>query len=388
MTAEADVVKKWLPPRCDYYLYRSITRYNQTLVKTIKKFIFSLRNMPHYNINIVDIPEFVLNKSLLDPIKANLPLRCNWCLENPTEASLNTMLNEIIANWKERVPQKMFSNMLSDAEIILSEYMNISWLQDAGVQVETSSIELVRARFKAMMKTVKESDTETQSVIEQMAEALHITQDILEYNWFLQCNKEITKLFEEYENYKIELKTLLAEYRPNLIDINTRFQKLLHRYRNNEISLEELSKSFNVHEIENMFYDAKINLVRLMDIGQIRLQNIEDEIRQIYYTIMAYIKPDYVDSRSAYWKHIGIKKPDVVIPILHVIRGIPLPVTSYGIKPNEDGNFSWKEKRRNIKALISQFEHQITDLDAAIGQTRNYFRSYIKGNEINLEFFK
>ncbi|KAK2145937.1 hypothetical protein LSH36_645g00004 [Paralvinella palmiformis] len=126
--------------------------------------------MPHYNINIVDIPEFVLNKSLLDPIQANLPLRCNWCLENPTEASLNTMLNEIIANWKERVPQNMFSNILSDAEIILSEYMNISWLQDAGVQVEKNSIELVRARFKAMMKTVKESDTETQSVIEQMAD--------------------------------------------------------------------------------------------------------------------------------------------------------------------------------------------------------------------------
>ncbi|KAK2148431.1 hypothetical protein LSH36_498g02008 [Paralvinella palmiformis] len=381
------VTKKWLPPRCDYYLYRSITRYNQTLIKTIKNFISSLRNMPHYNVNVHDIPEFVLNKSLLEPIQANLPLRCIWCLEYQVGASLTTMLSKLIANWTETVPQKLSSTMLSDLETTLQEYNNIPWLRDLSAPVETDTIRAVRARFSEMMKSMKESGTRTQSVIQQMTAALHMTQDILEYSWVMQCNKEITKLFEEYENYRIELKSLLAEYRPSFIDINARFQHLLQRYRDGEISLEELSKSFDLHEIENNLYGAKINLVRLMDIGHTRLRNIEEEIGQIYYTIMAYIKPEYISTRSFYWNHIGLKNPDVVLPTLQVIQGIPLPISSYGIDPNEDGNSFWKEKTRNIRVLVSQFEKQVTDLNAAIIQSKHYFRSYTKGNQINREFF-
>jgi len=382
------VTKKWLPPRCDYYLYRSITRYNQTLIKTIKNFISSLRNMPHYNVNVHDIPEFVLNKSLLEPIQANLPLRCTDCLESNTETSLTTMLNELIANWIETVPQKLSSTMLSDVETTLQEYNNIPWLRDLSAPVETGTIEAVRARFSEMMKSMKESGTRTQSVIQQMTAALHMTQDILEYSWVMQCNKVIAKLFKEYENYRIELKSLLAEYRPSFIDINARFQHLLQRYRDDEISLEELSKSFDLHGIENNLYGAKINLVRLMDIGHMRLRNIEEEIGQIYYTIMAYIKPEYVNTRSRYWNHIGIKNPDVVLPTLQVIQGIPLPITSYGIETNGDGSVFWEEKTRNLRVLVSQFEHQVTDLNDAVRETKKYFKSYIKGNKVDLEFYR
>ena len=77
----------------------------------------------------------------------------------------------------------------------------------------------------------------------------------------------------------------------------------------------------------------------------------------------------------------------VKIPDLIDVGGILLPVSVYGIVHEGVAAAKWKDKLDIIGSLSVELESKLSDIEKTMTGARKYFEGYVKGNQIDEQFF-
>ena len=381
--------KSIIPPRCDYHLYRSVTRYNQSIWKTSHAFISSLHKLQHLEVRPDGLPQYVINQSAIDLIEPNVASRCQWCNESAGTRPFLDALDERINDWRLTALRNVSVEMLATTEETMARFWKTKWLREIGQPVITEDVELVRDDFGNASSTVKDALDKTQETMALVREAGFVNRELLNNVWDLKCKVQLQQLLSEYARYRRAFQNDVRQFRIYLKERYDSIREGVRLYRNKQATLEEISRQINFSDLRLKIQAAKIKVDKSLDKGRLLVNNIRSHINKIFYSIMSFVSRDYIRSRSAYWNQLNIHDPSIKLPTMKEVNGIMISEEDYGMVPDGAGKEMWDGKIDILQSVRLNMEQYIVELtDGALYNGRYYVEDYLKGIKIDEEFYR
>ena len=386
-TNEVNDTGTCIPRRCDFLLQRSMTRYNQTIDKVVNKLIRSLASIDNYTVNFTDEPSYVINATIMRPILVNFGNVCDWCLDNEQTTPALQLAKQLIEQWQKSVVERVTTDVVEDIKKAASNYFRKDWVQGLIAPIVPDDVRHLKMSLRKSAKTVTAALSKTDSAIMDMKDSSRLTNEIAKYVWNVECNSQLLKFASEYEHFKKTITDVLDQFERFLDQVRKTYQRYINDYISGSMYLEEISKSLAFKDLQMQMQAAKIKINTYMTAGQFIIRTIHSQTNQLYYTMLAYTDPEFVASTSAYWQYINISSPGITLPTMRNIGGVLLFDDDYGIVPEESVMLKWKQPVNNIANIRKELEGRIISLNRVINDAKKYFESYLKGNQIDEEFF-
>lgn len=379
--------RTWIPRRCDYHLHRTITRYNQTIWNVAKKLILAIEHLSKPKLGIFDETTYIVNKTMFDGIAASIGSCCPWCLENSASSSLINRTSARIEQWQKRTFDDVAVRVADELQLAISRYFSKSWVQQVGSAVVTDDVIELKDSFRGAADAIKDSLTKTDVMLDEVRQASKLTSNFHDHNWKLECDRYLSKLLSEYDNFEKTITSVLDHFRMYLNKTRSRNQRYMDAYVSGEMSLEDVTSLLGFQDFSLQLRAAWMEIDDHMTHGRLLTNMIYNQINEIFYTILSYTDANDLASNSIYWRYMNMSSVSVKIPDLIDVGGILLPVSVYGIVHEGVAAAKWKDKLDIIGSLSVELESKLSDIEKTMTGARKYFEGYVKGNQIDQQFF-
>ena len=375
--------------RCDYHFYRSVSRHNQSIWKTSHKFINSLYRLRQMTLNTTDLPYYTINQTMLRLVETNVAIRCRWCIESRESRPLLDVLGDRLSQWQSTAFRRLTVGVLDNSEQTMGRFFASKWLQEIAQPIVTEDVQTVRDYFKDVTSAVSDALEKTQEAIVLVKEAGYLNGELLNNIWALECKVQLQQLLGEYDRYRRSFQRNIDELRIYLKSKYNQLRDGLELYRKREATLEEVSKKINFSDLQLKLLGAKIKAEKSLDQGKLLVNNIRSHINKIFYSIMSFVSGQYIRTKSAYWKKLNIQYPSIKLPKLKDVQKIMIPDEDYGMVPDGLGQEAWTKKIDNLARIrLSMEKYIMTLMDVGLANGRNYLQGYLKGIQIDEEFYR
>ena len=340
------------------------------------------------DMKLPDIPQYVLNQSMLEPVEANIGNRCPWCVnESDGDVSLLKLVEQKVLTWNKTSVQEISVQLLSDMSLAVDKYLSKSWVQEVGTPVLTKDVYQLRDSFRAASTTVEGVLKETEATIRDVNDAVQYTHDLMDNNWKLECSSQLPKLIEEYNRFYATFRGTLGNVRNYLDNYKATNEEQLDMYISGERSLEDLTNALNFKDFLMKTQAAKYKIENAINKGQMQTKTIHFQINQIFYSFLSYTDQTVMSANSSYMKHLNIRSPQVKIPELRLIQDIKLPEMDFGMVPDKDAADTWKTLVDNLSNMRMELHYLSNEVDVVMNDAKEYFSTYVKGNQVDVDFY-
>ena len=378
----------WIPRRCDYHLHRSISRYNQSIFQQAQTLITSIKRLVKPDRKFSDIPQYVLNKTLIEPISAIIGDRCRWCVENSNSAaSLLQLIQQRVNDWNSTVLGNLTVHALDELEQTVNQYFNKSWVQAVGAPVLTSDVQYLRNIFQNFTNTVKYVLKKTDAIMSDAHDASLLTKDIMSQTWKLECNGQLSKSMDEYSRFHKTSESIIGRFKHHIHRARADVQAYINKYTTGEALLEDISKTIKFKDYYTRTREARLKTTIVFNKGIFITKNMKNLVNQINYNTLSYTDKSYLKSKSEYWKQMRIVNPTVQLPRTRIIRNIIIPEMGYGMVPENESLNVWDDSVQKLSLLDEELNRRMLRYDKVMAVARKYFEAYTKGNQVDDDFY-
>ncbi|KAK2157170.1 hypothetical protein LSH36_196g03006 [Paralvinella palmiformis] len=326
---------------------------------------------------------------MLRLVEANIGHQCAWCMDSSGKTPFLDVVGERLERWKSSAQQAVVVDVLTSIEQTMVRFFNATWSWSIGDEINGTDVETVRDEFRRASSVVEDAMKTTQETMHLVNEASYLNRELLNNVWELECKVQLQKLLDEYHRHRQSFKKVVDEFRRYLKVRVGELRRHVRRYTANEDTLETVGRETNFVELRLKLLGTKITIDRSLDKGQLLLNNIQSQINKIYYSIMSYVSRDHIKSESAYWSHLNVRDPSIKLPAMKEVGGIQMAEVDYGMVPDVGGLEKWAEKVDSLTVVRLKMERYIRVLmDEALANSRDYLQDYLKGNQIDEEFYR
>ena len=386
----------------DDYVNKTIQRNNITMWQTVVRLESSLKyikNEVHVKLNnnltnddTTEFQKFVLNKTLLDPIRPDIGAHCPWCVQTDSKAVIDILRDRIIAKVGETMKTKL-SNVIDEVQAAMNTYLSEPWVKWFWSWVRFPITQAILTSFRTNVTTafdiVQQLSIDTQEAIDDTKEVILLIDDLVSYGWGLQCQTKLPKLINEYSGNQVVTSEMLLFLHTYIEKQNNIIHTYQTQYSNNNRTLESVGNRIKFDEISNNVHGLKLRLDSSINDRALLLDDTKKQINQIYFVIMAQTgSANALSDISKYWIAFDIQMPDVTLPTTKWIGDTELPLLDYAMRTDGKDDIYWG----NIMNVLTTYQHnlqtQLDNLDSKMALAQTYFDNYITGNKINSDFYR